>query len=817
MPPEPANGNTSGDAAPGQPALARDPVCGMQVNTQRNAGSFDFKGTTYHFCSRGCLEKFTANPEGILARGAQPHHAPPQLITLGAPMAIATPAASSPAPSATAHSYTCPMHPEVMSPGPGACPACGMALEPRAIDATEQPNPELDDMSRRLWISAALTFPVFAVAMAMHVPGRPLDSVASPTVQAWFQFVLATPVVVWAGWPFFVRGWESLIRRSLNMFTLIALGTGAAYLYSIAALLFPDWFAAAAPASMAAHDGAAHTMPEVYFEAAAVITTLVLLGQVLELRARSRTQDALRALLGYAPKTARRVGADGAEHDVAIADVVPGDRLRIRPGERVPVDGVILEGASAIDESMISGEPLPVEKTAGASAIGGTINGTGGLLMRADRVGHQTLLAQIVRMVADAQRSRAPIQRLADVVAGWFVPAVVGVSTLTFVLWMLYGPEPRFTHALVNAVAVLIIACPCALGLATPVSVMVGIGRGAQAGVLIRNAEALEVLERADTLVVDKTGTITEGRPHVVEIAAAPGWEARGGSREVLRLAAGVERGSEHALAAAILARAREDRVTPAEVAEFRSLTGLGAEAVAGAQRLRLGNRRLLEQAGVNLAPLAETAARWSASGHTVVYLAVDNALAGALAVADPVKPTSRQALAELASQMKVHMATGDVRTTAEAVAREVGITELHAELLPQQKIELVKQLQQQHHTVAMAGDGINDAPALAQADVGIAMGTGTDVAAESAGITLISGDLRGIVRAQRLSRATMRNIRQNLFFAFVYNSLGVPIAAGALYPFTGLLLSPVLASAAMTFSSVSVIWNALRLRHIEL
>jgi len=788
----------------------------MRVSPERNAGSWEFNGETFYFCSRRCLEKFKADPAKYLADTSQsparPGHGNTPLVGILPPSAAASAGLPPPAKLAAADTqpYTCPMHPEIVRPGPGVCPICGMALEPRAVGTAGVSNPELEDMSLRFRVCAALTLPVFLLVMAEHIPGRPADSLVSPDAQAWLQFLLATPVVLWGGWPFFQRGWASVVNRALNMFTLIALGTGAAYLYSLAALLFPGWFAAAAARS-GAH---VHGVPEKYFEAAAVITTLVLLGQVLELRARSRTQSALRALLGYAPKTARRVRPDGAEEDVAIASVAAGDRLRVRPGERVPADGVVLEGASAVDESMVSGEPIPVEKTGGARVIGGTLNGTGGLLMRAERVGQETLLAQIVRMVGEAQRSRAPVQRLADVVAGWFVPVVVTISTATFLIWLAYGPEPRLGHALVNGVAVLIIACPCALGLATPMSVMVGVGRGAQAGVLIRNAEALELLEPVDTLVVDKTGTLTEGRPRVLDLAAGPGWDPR----DVLRLAAGVERGSEHPLAAAILERARAEQIAPAEVTGFQSWPGKGAEGSAEGRLLRLGNRRFMGEAAVSLAELDATAAAWSAAGRTVVFLAVDGSLAGVLGVADPVKKTARQAVQELQRDgVRVHMATGDVRATAEAVAREVSVANVDAELLPQQKIELVKRLQQEGHRVAMAGDGVNDAPALAQADVGIAMGTGTDVAAESAGVTLVSGDLRGILRARRLSRATMRNIRQNLFLAFVYNSLSVPIAAGLLYPFWGVLLSPVMASAAMTFSSVSVIWNALRLRRLVL
>jgi len=796
----------------------RDPVCGMQVNPSRNAGSFEFSGLAYYFCSRGCLEKFKADPEKFLANPPEHAHAhtrvPSPLVgisSLGAakpPAPSVALASSSSAPAA--QSYTCPMHPEVVRSEPGSCRICGMALEPRVVEVTEQRNPELEDMSLRFRACAGLTLPVFLMAMAAHLPGHPLDAFASPTTQAWLQFVLATPVVLWGGWPFFERAWTSLVHRSLNMFTLIALGNGAAYLYSVAVLVFPGWFRSAGEhAAMAGH-----AMPDLYFEAAAVITVLVQLGQVLELRARSRTQDALRAVLAYAPKTARRLQPGGAEEDISIAEVAAGDRLRVRPGERVPVDGVVLEGASAVDESMISGEPLPVEKTPGEQVIAGTINGAGSFLMRAERVGQETLLAQIVRLVADAQRSRAPIQRLADKVAGWFVPAVVAVAVAAFLVWLIFGPEPRLAHAVVNAVAVLIIACPCALGLATPMSVMVGMGRGAHAGVLVRNAEALELLERVDTLVADKTGTLTEGRPRVVDVAAAPGFSPS----DLLRLAAGIERASEHPLAAAVLARAREDGITPAEVTGFCSLTGLGAQAAAGAQRLLLGNRHLMDDHGISVAALEEHAARCNAAARTVIYLAVDEKLAGILAVADPVKPSAKEAVEELRREgVRVYMATGDARPTAEAVARDVGITDVAATLLPGQKIELIQRLQHQGRKVAMAGDGINDAPALAKADVGIAMGAGTDVAAESAAVTLVNGDLRGILRARRLSRATMRNIRQNLFLAFVYNTVGVPIAAGVLYPFTGLLLSPIVASAAMTFSSVSVIWNALRLRHTQL
>jgi P-type Cu+ transporter len=757
----------------------KDPVCGMDVTpNQASGGSVEHSGTTHWFCSPGCREKFVADPARYLG--------PPS------------------APVGDTRTYTCPMHPEVRQVGPGSCPKCGMALEPVETVAEEGPSPELVDMTRRLRVGLALTLPVFALATA-EMAAPDLAAGLSPSTRLWTQLLLSAPVVLWGGWPFFVRGWQSIVTRSLNMFTLIALGTGTAFAYSVFAMFFPD----ALPHGMR-HDG----VPPVYFEAAAVITTLVLLGQVLELRARSATSGAIRALLGLAPKTARRLPADGSEEDVPLGHVQPGDRLRVRPGERVPVDGVVLEGASAVDESMVTGEPIPVEKGPGARVTGGTVNGTGGFVMRAERVGAETLLAQIVRMVAEAQRSRAPIQRLADLVSAWFVPAVVAVAVVTALAWALYGPEPRLAYALVNAVAVLIIACPCALGLATPMSIMVGTGRGAQAGVLIKNAEALETLEKVDTLVVDKTGTLTEGKPRVVSVLAA----ADVTETEVVALAAGLERGSEHPLAAAILAGAAERNVGPRDLAEFRSLTGRGVTGVAGGRRVALGNARLLQELGVEPGPLVGRAEALRAEGQTVMFLVAGDAVAGILGVADPIKPSTREAIRLLQAEgLRVVMLTGDSHVTAQAVARVLRLDDVIAEVLPEQKVEVVRRLHAEGRVVAMAGDGVNDAPALAQADVGIAMGTGTDVAIESAGMTLVKGDLRGIVRARRLSRATMRNIRENLVWAFIYNVLGVPVAAGVLYPVFGLLLSPMIASAAMSLSSVSVIANALRLRRAEL
>ena len=765
----------------------KDPVCGMDVTPGRAAGgSAEHAGTTYWFCSPACRDKFVANPSkyvtAVSAASGQPAPTPK---------------------AADTRIYTCPMHPEVRQVGPGNCPKCGMALEPlEPVAEDEGPSAELGDMTRRFWISVALTAPLLALEMGGMAMPEVVERL-NVTARLWIELMLAAPVVLWGGWPFFVRGWQSVVTHSLNMFTLIALGTGTAFGYSVFAVLFPDTL----PHGLR-HGGA----PPVYFEAAAVITTLVLLGQVLELRARSRTSGAIRALLGLQPKTARRLRADGGEEDVPLADVLIGDRLRVRPGERVPVDGVVLEGRSAVDESMLTGEPIPVEKGPGARVTGGTVNGTGSFVMRAERVGADTLLAQIVRMVAEAQRSRAPIQRLADQVSSWFVPVVIVVAGLTALAWGLSGPAPRLAYALVNAVAVLIIACPCALGLATPMSIMVGTGRGAQAGVLIKNAEALETLEKVDTLVIDKTGTLTEGKPRLVTVAATNGVP----EREVLSLAAGLERGSEHPLAAALLAGAAERGAAPAEVAEFRSLTGRGVAGVVGGRRVALGNARLLEELGVKPGPLGPRAEALRGDGQTVTFLVAGDAVVGILGVADPIKPSTPDAIRALRGEgLRVVMLTGDSQVTAQAVARALDLDDVIAEVLPEQKVEMVRRLQGEGHIVAMAGDGVNDAPALAQADVGIAMGTGTDVAMESADVTLLKGDLRGLVRARRLSRATMRNIRQNLVWAFIYNALGVPVAAGVLYPWFGILLSPVIASAAMSLSSVSVIANALRLRRV--
>jgi Cu+-exporting ATPase len=702
--------------------------------------------------------------------------------------------------------YVCPMHPEVVRAEPGACPICGMALEPRVATSEEEVNPELVDMTRRFWISLALTTPVFLLAMSEMLPGQPLQHTFPLSGLVWLQFVLATPVVLWGGLPFFQRGWASILNRSLNMFTLIAIGTGTAYVYSVVATLVPDFF----PASFRTHGG----QVAVYFEAATVITTLVLLGQVLELRARSQTSSAIKALLGLAPKTARVLRNDGVEEDIPLDRVQPGDRLRVRPGEKIPVDGVILDGVGAVDESLVTGEPIPVEKTPGSRVIGGTVNGAGGFVIRAERVGSDTLLAQIVRMVSEAQRSRAPIQRLADVVSSYFVPAVVMVAVLTFIVWTLYGPEPRLAYALVNAVAVLIIACPCALGLATPMSIMVGTGRGATAGVLIKNAEALEVLEKVDTLVVDKTGTLTEGKPRLLSIVPLSG----SSETELLHCAASLERGSEHPLADAIVAGAQAKGAALSTVADFQSITGKGVRGIVDGRAVALGNQALFAELAIDLGSATERAEELRRNGQTVMFVAIDHCPVGLLGVADPIKESTYEAIQLLHEDgLRIVMLTGDSRTTAEAVARKLGIDTVEAEVLPEQKSESVKRLQAEGRIVAMAGDGVNDAPALAQAQVGIAMGTGTDVAMESAGITLVKGDLRGIVRARRLSRGTMRNIRQNLFFAFIYNILGVPLAAGVLYPVFGLLLSPMIAAGAMTFSSVSVISNALRLRTLSL
>jgi Cu+-exporting ATPase len=702
--------------------------------------------------------------------------------------------------------YVCPMHPEIVRPEPGFCPICGMALEPRTAALEDQPNPELVDMTRRFWISAALSLPLFVLAMSDMIPGQPLQHVLSPRLLTWIQFILATPVVLWGGWPFFERGWRSIVNRSPNMFTLIAIGVGAAYVYSVVATLFPHIF----PPSFYGHSGTV----AVYFEAAAMITTLVLLGQVLELRARSRTSSAIKALLGLSPKTARLIHSDGREEDLPLDRVQVGDRLRVRPGEKVPVDGVVLDGATSVDESMVTGEPIPVEKLKGSKVTGGTVNTTGTVVMEAQRVGSETLLAQIVRMVSEAQRTRAPIQRLADIVSAYFVVAVLVVAALTFVIWALFGPEPRMVYAIVNAVSVLIIACPCALGLATPMSIMVGIGRGATEGILIKNAEALEIMEKVDTLVVDKTGTLTEGKPKLSHIVAAGGTD----EKEILRLAASLERGSEHPLAAAIVGAAEKEGARLAAAQDFRSLTGRGVIGKVDGHLVALGNLALLQELSIDPGPLRTRAEELRREGHTVMFVVVDGRAAGLVAVSDPIKESTFEAIKILHQEgIRIVMVTGDSRTTAEAVARRLGIDQVEAEVLPEEKVQVIKRLQSEGRIVAMAGDGVNDAPALAQAHVGIAMGTGTDVAIESAHITLLKGDLRGIAKARRLSRATMRNIRQNLFFAFFYNVLGVPIAAGALYPFFGILLSPIIASAAMTFSSVSVITNALRLRKVKL
>jgi Cu+-exporting ATPase len=754
-----------------QALQVRDPVCGMTIQPDDAAGTHVHNGKTYYFCSRACQTRFQQSPNEFLTSARTPD------LRQGT-------------------EYTCPMHPEIVRDSPGNCPICGMALEPRVASLTENDDHELRDMTRRFWLSVSLTLPILVLMISEMLPGKPLQSLLGAGALLWVQFALATPVVIWAGWPFFVRGWQSVVNRNLNMFTLIALGTGSAYVYSVAATLFPAFF----PDSFRDHHTGALA---VYFEPAAVIVTLVLLGQVLELRARSQTSSALKALLQLAPKTARIVRPDGGEEEITVENVRTGDRLRIRPGEKVPVDGIVLEGSSAVDESMVTGEPLPVEKEPGHRATAGTVNTTGSFLMEAERVGADTLLAQIVRMVGEAQRSRAPIQRLADQVSAWFVPAVIAVAIATAIVWAALGPPPTLAHALVNAVAVLIIACPCALGLATPMSIMVGTGRGARAGVLVRKAEALEILEKVDTVVVDKTGTLTEGKPKLTTVFPD--------DDDMLRMVAAVEQASEHPLAAAILEGAKERGITAPRADQFRSITGKGVQAIVNGRRVAVGNAALLGEIPATLLDHADQLRR---QGQTVMFVALDGKPFGLIGVADPVKETAPEAVADLhRSGLRIVMLTGDNRTTAEAVARRLGIDDVRAEVLPDQKAEVVKELQRQGRRVAMAGDGINDAPALAQADVGIAMGTGTDVAMESAGITLVKGDLRGLVRARNLSKATMRNIRQNLFFAFVYNLLGVPVAAGVLYPIFGLLLSPMLASAAMTFSSVSVIANALRLR----
>ncbi len=764
---------------------AIDPVCGMTVDPAKTPHHLTHGGMAYYFCGAGCKTKFAADPAKYLGP-------------------------TEPAKAVAGAIYTCPMHPEIRQPGPGSCPICGMALEPVMPTAEEGPNPELADMTRRFWIGLVLALPVFVLEMGSHVVDLHHMVGLSMTTSIWIQFALATPVVLWAGAPFFARGWASLLSRNFNMFTLIALGTGTAWSYSVVALFMPGLF----PPAFRSHDGGV----AVYFEAAAVITVLVLLGQVLELRARERTGGAIRALLDLAPKTARRIGMDGHEVDLPLEQIQVGDKLRVRPGETLPLDGVVTDGRSSVDESMVTGESMPVTKDVGAKVIGGTLNGQGSLIMTAEKVGQGTLLAQIVQMVADAQRSRAPIQKLADQVAGWFVPLVIAVALAAFAAWSVWGPEPRMAYALVAAVSVLIIACPCALGLATPMSIMVGVGRGAQAGVLIKNAEALERLEKIDTLVIDKTGTLTEGKPKLTAIVAEGIAEA-----DLLGLAASLERASEHPLGAAIVAAAEARGLTLEPVRDFQSINGKGVSGLVGARKVALGNRMMFDDLGIDVTAFGGKAQSLREDGATAIFVAVANFdsawhAVGVFGIADPIKPTTARAIQDLQAQgLRLVMLTGDARATAEAVAKTLGIKKVEAEVLPGDKSRIVQRLQAEGRKVAMAGDGVNDAPALAAADVGIAMGTGTDVAIRSAGVTLLHGDLAGIVQARKLSRAVMGNIRQNLFFAFIYNAAGVPIAAGALYPTFGLLLSPVVAAAAMALSSVSVISNALRLRAIKL
>ncbi|MRR55533.1 MAG: heavy metal translocating P-type ATPase [Deltaproteobacteria bacterium] len=800
----------------------KDPVCNMDVNPESAPYSHELGGERYYFCSEYCLKKFRENPDKFLNPAAYPSTVqeearegeyfcpmcPEVHSTKPAPcpkcgMALEFAGESAPLQRTE---WTCPMHPEVVQDAPGDCPKCGMALESRTVVVADEENPELLDMRRRFWIALAFSIPVMVSAMGMHIPGRPLERLMSANLWGWIELAFATPVVFWAGWPFFQRFWASLVHRSLNMFTLIGLGVGVAYLYSVVAKLFPEIF----PSSFRSHTGEV----AVYFEAAAMITTLVLLGQVLEIKARSRTGAAIKMLLGLAPNTARRIREDGGEEDIPLSEVQPENVLRVRPGEKVPVDGTVLEGTSPVDESMITGESIPVEKAPGDRVIGATINGSGSLVMRAERVGADTLLARIVRMVAEAQRSRAPIQKLADLVAGWFVPVVVAASIVTFVIWALVGPEPRMAYAVVNAVAVLIIACPCALGLATPVSIMVATGKGASFGVLFKDAEAIEVLRQVDTLVVDKTGTLTEGKPKLITVDPVEGVE----EHSLLLLAGSLERGSEHPLAASIVKGAEERGVKLATARSFEYLTGKGVTGEVDGHKVALGSSRLLEEMGIATGSIEAKAEALRKEGQTVMFVAIDGKAAGLLGVADPIKATTPDAIRQLHREgIRIVMLTGDNRTTAEAVARTLGIDEVVPEVLPDQKADAVRKLQEQGRIVAMAGDGINDAPALALAQVGIAMGTGTDVAMESAGVTLVKGDLRGIVRARRLSRVTLRNIKQNLFFAFIYNTLGVPVAAGILYPWFGILLSPIIAAAAMSFSSISVITNALRLKNERL
>jgi Cu+-exporting ATPase len=769
-----------------RPAQEHDPVCEMKIDPAKAAASIEYEGATFYFCSQGCAAKFRAAPEKYAQNNSD-----------GAPSHAATK-------TEPQGKYTCPMHPQIVRDGPGSCPICGMALEPREVTA-EGSNPELVNMTRRLWISVALAVPMLALMVSAFLPSMPMQHLFSARAWGWIEFALATPVVLWCGLPFFVRSWQSIVLRSLNMFTLISLGTGSAYLYSVFATVVPQIF----PASFRGGGG----QIDVYFEPASVIVALVLLGQVLELRARSQTSGAIRALLGLAPKTAKRLDDQGGEADVPLDQVQVGDRLRVRPGEKVPVDGTVLEGHSSVDESMISGEPIPVEKDSGTKVAAGTVNGTGGFVMRAERVGAGTLLSQIVKMVSEAQRSRAPIQRLADRVSSYFVPAVIVSAIIAFAVWYFVGPQPRFAHALVNAVAVLIVACPCALGLATPMAIMVGTGRGARAGILIRNAEALETFGKVDTLIIDKTGTLTEGKPTLSAVIPQPGIN----ENDLLQLVASLERSSEHPLAAAIVRGGEARKLSLSDAVGFNSTTGKGVKGIVSGKQVAVGNAELLRDLSVDPAPLLDQAEALRMEGQTVMLIAVDGKAAGIVGVADPIKESTPDAIRELkAAGLKIIMVTGDNATTARAVADKLGI-EFEADVLPQKKADVVKERQQQGSVVAMAGDGVNDAPALAQADIGIAMGTGTDVAMEAGGITLLKGDLRGILRARHLSKSTMRNIRENLFFAFVYNAVGVPLAAGVLFPGFGLLLNPMIAAAAMSFSSVSVIGNALRLRTTKL
>jgi Cu+-exporting ATPase len=813
--------------------VVKDPVCGMQVDPAKAAGQSQYQGLTYSFCSLGCKKKFDLNPAQHMQSDTELPLLQPQSVAV-APTTGATKVAASGKYTCPMHpevqadkpgscpkcgmalepvdlaattervEYTCPMHPQIVRDQPGSCPICGMALEPRHVTANAS-NPELDDMTRRFWIGVVLTIPLLAVMVSDTLPGHPLQHLLSGQLLGWIESALATPVVLWAGWPFFERGWASIVHRSPNMFTLIAIGTGAAYLYSVAAVVAPGIF----PSTFRDMSGNLG----LYFEAAAVITVLVLLGQVLELKARGQTSSAIKALLGLAPKTARRVSADGREADVALSEIQVGDLVWVRPGEKVPTDGIVIEGRSSVDESMVSGEPIPVEKMEGAKVVGGTINGTGSFVMKAERVGADTLLAQIVKMVSEAQRTRAPIQRLADTVASYFVPAVLAASAITFAVWAIFGPQPRYAHALVNAVAVLIIACPCALGLATPMAIMVGTGRGAREGILIRNAEALEIFEKVDTLVVDKTGTLTEGKPRLTAVIPAEGFQ----ETQLLQSVASLEKASEHPLAAAIIDGTKEKGIALVSVADFQSVTGKGVTGTLQGRRIGVGNAALMQDLGASSEALQERAESLRKEGQTVMFVASDGRFAGLIAVADPIKASTLEAIQQLKQEgIRVVMVTGDNHTTAAAVAQKLGI-DFEADVSPDKKAEVVKKLQSQGRIVAMAGDGVNDAPALAQAHVGIAMGTGTDVAMETGGITLVKGDLRGIVKARRLSQRTMSNIRQNLFFAFFYNALGVPIAAGVLYPLFGLLLNPMIAAAAMSFSSVSVIGNSLRLRTAKL